>query len=169
MDVVTVRRDFGAQEIKICRCFHFFTFCLPWSDGTGFHNLSLWFCNPTPSVYPREFIIHVHAHKQTCMGRSIVAVIIIVKYQKVDKVFCWQGCGENNKTYISSSVQFSHSFVSDSLRPHGLQHARLPCPSPTPEVCSNSCPLSQWCHPTVSSSVVIFSSCLQSSPASGSF
>ena len=57
----------------------------------------------------------------------------------------------------------------DSLWPHGLQHARLPCPSPTPRACSNSYPLNQWCHPTISSSVVPFSSCLQSFPASGSF
>ena len=72
-------------------------------------------------------------------------------------------------TFISElSVQFSHSVASDSLWPHGLQH-RLPCPSPTPRACSNSCPSSQWCHPTISSSVVPFSSCLQSFPASGSF
>ena len=68
-----------------------------------------------------------------------------------------------------SSVQFSHSVMSNSLRPHGLQHTRLPCPSPTPEAYSNSCPLSQWCHPTISSSVIPFSSRLQSFPASGSF
>ena len=67
------------------------------------------------------------------------------------------------------SVQFSRSVVSDSLRPHGLQHARLPCPSPTSWAYSNSCPLSWWCHPTISSSVVSFSSHLQSFPASGSF
>ena len=66
------------------------------------------------------------------------------------------------------SVQFSCSVVSDSLGPHGLQHARPPCPSPTPGVYSNSCPLSQWCHPTISSSIIPFSSCLQSFPASGS-
>ena len=66
-------------------------------------------------------------------------------------------------------VQFSRSIISDSLRPHGLQHARPPCPSPTPGVYSNSCPLSRWCHPTMSFSVVSFSSCLQSFPASGSF
>ena len=65
--------------------------------------------------------------------------------------------------------QFSHSVVSNSLRPHGLQHSRPPCPSPTPGVYSNACPLSQWCHPTVSSSVVPFSSHLQSFPTSGSF
>ena len=59
--------------------------------------------------------------------------------------------------------------VSDSLQPHGLQHARIPCPSPTPRACSNSYPLSRWCHPTASSSVIHFSSCPQSFPASGSF
>ena len=66
--------------------------------------------------------------------------------------------------------QFSRSVVSNSLRPYGLQHSRPPCPSPTPGVYPNSsCPLSQWCHPTISSSVVPFSSCPQSFPASGSF
>ena len=70
---------------------------------------------------------------------------------------------------LGRSVQFSHSVVSDSLQPHGLQHTRPPCPSPTPGACSNSCPLSQWCHPTISSSAIPFSSCLQSFPASGSF
>ena len=64
---------------------------------------------------------------------------------------------------------FSHLVVSDSLWPHGLQHARLPCPSLSPQAGSNSGPLSWWCHPTISSSVVPFSSCLQSLPASGSF
>ena len=67
------------------------------------------------------------------------------------------------------SVQFSHSVMSDSLWSHRLQHTRPPCPSPTPRVYSNSCPLSQWCHPTISSFVIPFSSCLQSFPASGSF
>ena len=64
---------------------------------------------------------------------------------------------------------FSGSLMSNSLWPHGLQHARLPCPSPSPGACSNSCPLSQWCHPTISSSVVPFSSCPPSFPASGYF
>ena len=68
-----------------------------------------------------------------------------------------------------SSVWFSNSVMSDSLWSHGLQHARLPCPSQTPGACSNSCPLSQWCHPNISSSVIPFSSCLQYFPASGSF
>ena len=67
------------------------------------------------------------------------------------------------------SVQFSHSVVSHSLHPHGLQHTRPPCSSPSAGACSNSCPSSQWCHPTISSSVIPFSSCLQSFPASESF
>ena len=72
-----------------------------------------------------------------------------------------------NYIYPINSLQFSHSVVSDSLQPHGLQHARLPCPSPTPRACSNSS--SRWCHPTISSSGVPFSSHLQSFPASGAF
>ena len=74
-------------------------------------------------------------------------------------------CGEMS----FHSAQFSHSVLSDSLWPHELQHARLPCPSPTPGAYSNSSPLCWWCHPTISSSVVPFSSHLQSFPASGSF
>ena len=68
-----------------------------------------------------------------------------------------------------SSVQFSRSVMSEYLQPHELQHVRPPCPSPTPRIYSNSCPSSRWCHPTISSSVVPFSSCPQSLPASGSF
>ena len=79
-------------------------------------------------------------------------------------VAAWMG-GE----FRGESVQFSCSVMSDSLRPHGLQHARLLCPSPTPRVCSNSGVLSQWCHSIIVSSVIPFSSCLQSFPASGSF
>jgi len=77
---------------------------------------------------------------------------------------------EGRLLLLTCSVsQFSRSVVSNSLQPHGLQHARLPCPSPTPRAYSNSCPSSQWCHQTISSSVVPFFSHLQSFPASGSF
>ena len=75
----------------------------------------------------------------------------------------------NKFKLIEMSVQFSRSVVSNCLEPHGLQHSRLPCPSSTPGACSNSCPLSWWCHPTISSSVVPFSFHLQSFPTSGSF
>ena len=74
-------------------------------------------------------------------------------------------CHHPHLNYMKSSVQFSRSVVSDSLRPHELQHARPPCPSPTPGVHSDSRPSSQWCHPAISSSVVPFSSCPQSLPA----
>ena len=73
----------------------------------------------------------------------------------------WHGLG--------GSVQFSCSVTSDSLRPLGLQYIRLPCPSPTPEDCSNSCPSSQWCHPTIASSLIALFSCLHSFPTSESF
>ena len=84
-------------------------------------------------------------------------------------MFWVKGPQEEFRSVQSSSVQFSRSVVSNSLQPHGQQHARLPCPSPTPRANSNSCPSSQWCHTTISSSVTLFSSCLQSFPASGSF
>ena len=72
--------------------------------------------------------------------------------------------------YLSAEYHlFSRSVLSDSLQPHGLQHARLPCPSPCSGVCSNSCWLSWWCHPTILSSVTLFSPCPQSFPASGSW
>ena len=80
---------------------------------------------------------------------------------------CTYECFKGDKCL--SSGQFSRSVVSDSLRPHEAQHARPPCPSPTPEVHSDSCPSSQWCHPAISSSVIPFSSCPQSLPASESF
>ena len=76
---------------------------------------------------------------------------------------------EDNATILKATVQFSCLVVLDSLQPHGLQHAGFPCPSPTPRTCSNSCPLSRWCHRTISSSVVLFSSFPQSFPASESF
>ena len=78
--------------------------------------------------------------------------------------------GLSSQNYgFSSSIQFSHSVMFDSLRPHESQHSRPPCPSPSPRVYPNSCPLSLWCHTTTSSSVIPFSSCLQSFPPSGSF
>ena len=77
--------------------------------------------------------------------------------------------GKSNMEKCIQSVQFCGSVVSDSLQPRGLQHARSPCPSPTPGAYLNSWPLSWWCHPTISSSVIPFSSCLQLFPASGSF
>ena len=105
----------------------------------------------------------------------------LISCRNQDNIFneCFAYVTKNTVVYMSifyiSSVQslsrvwlFAPCTPSPHLR-HGLEHARLPCPSPTPAAYSNSCPLSQWCHPTISSSVIAFSSCLQSFPASGSF
>ena len=81
----------------------------------------------------------------------------------------WNSARSENTGTHKILVQFSHSVVSDPLWPHGLQHARPPCPSPIPGACSSSCPSSCWCHPTISSSVIPFSSGLWSLPALGSF
>jgi len=102
-------------------------------------------------IFPSFYLYYTYSIQITFSLKNHVTLYIFKKC-----IFC-----------IFSSVQ--HLVVSDSGRPHGLQHARLPCPSPAPGVCSNSCPLSQWCHPTISFSVVLFSSCLQCFPASGSF
>ena len=115
MAAVTICSDFGAQENKVCHCFHCFPLYLPWSDGT--------------MILVSGWIIEL-----------------------------------KNKTREVSMNQMRRALIS-----HGLKHSRLSCPSPSPGVCSNSCPFSWWCHPIISSSVVPFSSCLQSFPASGSF
>ena len=89
--------------------------------------------------------------------------------QQIDTELCLRCCAMPWKDTTTDSVQFSHSVVSNSLRPHESQHARPPCPSPMPGVHSDPRPSSQWCHPAISSSVVPFSSCPQSLPASESF
>ena len=105
--------------------------------------------------------------------RNKVAINILVQVLcEYKSPFLWNECPRmqflgHKVITCFSSVQFSHSVMSNSFRPHGLQHARPPCPSPTPRVYPNSCPLSRWCHPAISSSVIPFSSCLQSFLESG--
>ena len=106
--------------------------------------------------------------------RSFTCSLIFIKYPDITftALTCCLEVGFFNcikEFWAQSLVQVIHSVVSNSLQPHELQHARPPCPSPTPRVHSNPCPLSRWCHPTISSSVVPFSSCPQYFPASGSF
>ena len=105
---------------------------------------------------------------------SLMALETYIKKLKkyrdwVWKKKCFTASMKRWRILLASLLLFSLSDVSSSLWPHGLHHARLFCPSPSPGACSNSCPLSQWCHPTISSSLVPFSSCLQSVPASVSF
>ena len=95
---------------------------------------------------------------------------IITSREKGRKQQEWtDGMYHQRNRYYKRFSHFSHSVVSDSLWPHGLQQARLPCPSSPPTACPKPCPLIQWCHPTISSSDIPFSSCPQSFPASGSF
>ena len=100
------------------------------------------------------------------INHSQIYIQIKANLNKIPWCFCVCETWQDDSKFMLS---FSHSVMSDSLQPHGLQHARLPYPSPTPSLYPNSCPLSQWGRPTISSSVVPFSSCLQSFQASGSF
>ena len=109
-------------------------------------------------LHPNSFKIALQSHLRICIWGLSLQNVHQIKYNSQ----------LSSDTFFQSSVQFSHSVVSDSLRPHEPQHSRPPCPSPTPGVHPNPCPVSRWCHPTISSSVVPFS-CLQSFPASGSF
>ena len=120
-----------------------------------------------PLPFPSSELYIVESGKASCTLMSVV-VAQCFSYLSFSS-FKRESIKKKSGTLPLTSVHFSCSVMSDSLRPHGLQHARLPCPSPTPRVYSNSCPLSRWCHPTISSSVVPFSFCLQSFPASGSF
>ena len=123
--------------------------------------------HPCPEVAggPGHKLISISGKKHIVLPRHLSAQVAPGMEQMAED----PGKGSPGKSEDGlSSVQFSHSVMSDSLWPHGLQHARLPCPSPTPRVYSNSCPSSRQCHPTVSSSIIPFSSCLQSFPASGS-
>ena len=100
-------------------------------------------------------------------GCSLWLHLVVLQFENLNmKVQC-DSVQLYKNTSVVSSVQFSCSAMSDSLQPHGLQHTRPPCPSPNVGAYSNSCPLSPWCHPTILSSVVPFSSCLQCFPASG--
>ena len=100
---------------------------------------------------------------------KILWVFCFYKFSSLKKLYTKLSLNFQALFFKTVSVQFSRSVVSNSLRPHELQHARPPCPSPTPGVHSNSCPSSRWCHLAISSSVVPFSCCPQSLPASGSF
>ena len=120
---------------------------------------------------------HLPVYKLRLCSSSTVNLIIVwnvvplgYDYPSIrNKVFEFLQAFVNCRSFSLLSVQFSRSVISDSLWPHELQHARPPCPSPTLRVYSNSCPSSRWCHPAISSSVVPFSSRLQSFPASASW
>ena len=119
--------------------------------------MSLFFCMVLENILVSFFYMCLSSFPRVIYWRDCLIVTVDTCH------FC------HRLIYHWFLLPFSHSVVSDSLRPHGLLHARLPCPSPTPEACSNSCPFWWWCYPTISSCVIPFFSCLQSFPASGSF
>ena len=125
--------------------------------------LCLIVCNPMDCSLPGSSVPGIFPGKSTGVGcHFLLQGIFLTQGLSPGLLHCMQ-------MLYSLTYQFSGSVMSNSLRPHRLQHARLPCPSPTPRAYSNSCPLSWWCQPTISSFVVPFSSCLQSFPASGYF
>ena len=142
MATATICSDFRAQEKKICQCFHFSSIYLPWSDGIGCHDFSFWMLSFKPAFSFSSFTLIKRLFSSSPLSATRV---------------------------VSSALLFSHPLMSDSLWPHGLQHARPPCPSLSPEFCPRSCPLYQWCRPAVSSSDALFSFCPQSFPASRTF
>ena len=124
-----------------------------------------------PSWFVWDFLIFItqvlRPRKPSVPGASGQLVTIWVFWQLL--IFHPRVCPVGIEELRSHFLLFSCSVVSNSLRPHGLQHAKLPCPSPAPWACSNSWPLCRWCHPTISYSVIPFSSCLRSFPGSGYF
>ena len=142
--------------------------------------------SPTPGVYPNPCpwvgdaikpshpllspsLPALNLSQDQGLFKWISSLHLLSKVMFTKQIVCAIQTFRRHENKGTSSVKFSRSVVSNSLRPHGLQRPRLPCLSPTPETCSNSCPSSQWCHPAISSSVVPFSSCPQSFPASRSF
>ena len=174
-------------ELYICICLVAQlcpTLCNPMDyslPGTSIHGYSpqqeYWSGLPCPSpgyIYIMYIYMHTYMYIYICIWYVCVYIYKLVSVHYICVyIYIYIYVSTYICTYIYIyklvSVQFSCSVMCDSLRPHGLQHARLPCPSPTPGTCSNSCPSSWWCHPTISSSIVPFSSCFQSCPASGSF
>ena len=132
---------------------------LPVSQNKSSQTFSIWIFFP-PSFLPPSFLSFLNL--LNCYDTHIMQTVLNARYIPVYRQIY------SHQTYFlvedRQSVQFSRSVVSDSLRPHESQHTRPPCPSPTPGVYSNSCPLSWWCHPAISSSVVPFSSCPQALP-----
>ena len=150
MTAITIVSDFEAQKNKVSHCFHCFPIYLPPQgllNATSFN--VLWRVG-----FPLEEDGGQRAH----YSRAVILLKTTVSICKARTVY----------QMLQSTFQFSRSVLSNSLWPHELQHARPPCPSPTPRVYSSSCPSSRWCHPAISSSVVPFSSWPQSLPGSGS-
>ena len=122
---------------------------------------------PCLGIYPKD--LKARTHTDIC---TLMFTVALSEHLRGSNLSVHQWVNKQNVAYTQNGIVlllFSLSVVSDSLQPHRLQHASLPCPSSSSGACSNSCPLSRWCYPTISSSVTSFSSCPQSFPESGSF
>ena len=138
-------------SLRICKGLHFAVLIINWIN----------YLNRCLAFYNKDIVL-IYLLKHFLKMRLLDQEVVLKKWSRG----LWRPL---ERIYQFSSVQFRRSVVSDSLRLHELQQARPPCPSPTPRVHPNSCPSSWWCHPAISSSVVPFSSCPQSLPASESF
>ena len=147
----TVMRVYNEIPHSQC-CFHCFPIYFPWSDGTGCHHLG------GSKITADGDCSHLQQWEW-----GIYQLINNNMSESINITLSGRSQTQMSTPYM---IQFSRSVMFDFLQPHGKQHARPPCPPPTPRVYSNSCPSSRWCHPTIPSSVVPFSSCLQSFPAS---
>ena len=153
MSAVTICSDFGAQENIVSHYFHCFPIFLPWSDGTGCHDLSFferWVLSEFFRLFSFTFIKRLFS--SSLLFALYLYQLITLKYK-------------SNLVLLL----FSHPVMSDSSWPHGLQHTRPLCPSPSPKVCPSSCPLHWWCHPAILFSDTLFASWPQAFPASGTF
>ena len=145
---------------------HFLLQCMKVKSESEFSQWCLTLSDPMDCSLPGSSIHGIFQARvlewvAIAFSSTRLLVIIIIHSEKQSFKMLWGSS--------QFSVQFSSSVMPDSLWPYGLQHSRLPCPSPTLGACSNSCPSNQWCHPTISSFIISFSSFLWSFPASGSF
>ena len=159
MAEVTICSDFGARQNKVSHCFHCFLIYLPWSNGTRCHDLSFLKVVQMTLALPYRLMYKTNVNYYTLMKFVVIYYALSLFVSK----------SPYSQSYGFFQLFFSCSVLSNSLQSHGLQHTRLPCSSPSPGACSNSWPLSWWCHPTILSSVDPFCSCLLCFPASGSF
>ena len=127
---------------------------LPWSDGTGCHDLCFWMLSFKLAFSLSSFTFIKRLFSSLSLSTIRVVSSAYLRLLIFLPEILISACASSSLAFyiMFSSIQFSHSVMSDSLQPHGLQHTGLSCPSPTPEACSNTCLSSQWCHPTISSS-----------------
>ena len=154
-------------DVKQCSFICLFYFGVIWDRRINVSFTPLCRLNGGPPAIRTHWMLVNARHWLLCMGANLIGDMC---WGFKEPQSCWKNMPiPNSFCYVVCSVQFSHSVMSDSLQPHELQHTRVRCSSPPPGAWANSCPSSWWFHPTISSSVILFSSCLQSYPVTGFF